>query len=530
MAKQEATMQSQRTYTRFNVVQRIEHIVLIASFSTLAVTGLVQKFAGNPIAEGIIRALGGIEHVRTFHHIAAIVFVLQCIYHFILLTHKVFVRRVEMTMLPGLKDAVDAIDLVRYNLGLTNEHPRMPRYNFAEKAEYWALIWGAVVMGITGFMLWNPIALAKLFPGQLIPAAKAAHGGEAVLAVLAILVWHIYNVHIKSFNKAMFTGKLSRHEMEEEHAEELARLEAGQLRPPASAEAVRRRERIFLPMAIVAAVVMVLGLYWLTTFEKTAIATVVPVASPVPVFVPITPTPGPTPTSDNGSLGAPMPHPIQGQEQCDTCHGPSGIKPYPANHAGRPNDSCQVCHQPGPQTATSGGGTAPAIPHDTAGKEQCSLCHGESGSLVPVPADHAGRADATCTACHKLAGASGTAEAGAAPAGAVAPAIPHSTTKDIFKDCTACHGQDKPVPVPASHASYTADTCTGCHQLGPETLPAVVPTVEPGMPKPIPHDIVKAIYQDCTACHGIDKPVPVPENHATFPASTCAGCHKPVAQ
>jgi cytochrome b subunit of formate dehydrogenase len=162
MAKQEATMQSQRTYTRFNVLQRIEHIALIASFSTLAVTGLVQKFAGNPIAEGIIRALGGIEHVRTFHHIAAIVFVLECIYHFILLAHKVFVRRVEMTMLPGLKDAVDAIDLVRYNLGLTNEHPRMPRYNFAEKAEYWALIWGAVVMGITGFMLWNPIALAKV--------------------------------------------------------------------------------------------------------------------------------------------------------------------------------------------------------------------------------------------------------------------------------------------------------------------------------------------------------------------------------
>jgi hypothetical protein len=79
-------------------------------------------------------------------------------------------------------------------------------------------------MTITGFMLWNPIATTELLPGSIIPAALAAHGGEALLAVLAIVIWHMYNVHIKSFNPSMFTGWLPRDQMERSTLE-LERLE-----------------------------------------------------------------------------------------------------------------------------------------------------------------------------------------------------------------------------------------------------------------------------------------------------------------
>ena len=61
-------------------------------------------------------------------------------------------------------------------------------------------------MGLTGFMMWNPISTLRFVPGEAVPAAKAAHGGEAVLAVLAIIIWHFYHVHLKHFNKSMFTG------------------------------------------------------------------------------------------------------------------------------------------------------------------------------------------------------------------------------------------------------------------------------------------------------------------------------------
>ena len=216
---------------RFSVPQRVEHIVLLISFGTLAFTGLAQHFSGNPLAAAFIQLLGGIETVRIIHRIAAIVLALGCIYHIIVLAHKIYVKRIELTMLPGPKDITDTLDVLRFNLGLTKEHPRLPRYNFGEKVEYWAMIWGTLVMGLTGFILWNPIVAAKILPGQFIPAAKAAHAGEAILAILAILVWHFYNVHIKSLNKAMFTGKMSPHQMDEEHGEELDRLIAGKMRP-----------------------------------------------------------------------------------------------------------------------------------------------------------------------------------------------------------------------------------------------------------------------------------------------------------
>src|ERR1035437_11071334 len=103
---------------------------------------------------------------------------------------------------------------------------------------------------------------ALYLPGQFIPAAKAAHGGEAVLAVLAIIVWHFYNVHIRMFNKSMFTGKLTRHQMEEEHSLEFDDVAAGKVNPAPSSETVRRRQFVFIPVAIIVAVLGVGIIYW----------------------------------------------------------------------------------------------------------------------------------------------------------------------------------------------------------------------------------------------------------------------------
>jgi cytochrome b subunit of formate dehydrogenase len=94
-------------------------------------------------------------------------------------------------MLPVFKDAVDGIQALLYNLGIGKKFPQMGRYNFEEKLEYWAVVWGAAVMGLSGFMMWNPLMTLKILPGEAIPAAKAAHGGEAILAVAAIIIWHM---------------------------------------------------------------------------------------------------------------------------------------------------------------------------------------------------------------------------------------------------------------------------------------------------------------------------------------------------
>jgi formate dehydrogenase gamma subunit len=282
-----------RSYLRFALPQRIEHWVFVASMATLAITGLVQKFATTAIAQGIVSILGGVESARIIHHVAAIIMMLQTIFHVGVVGYKVYVLRTPMSMLPGLRDIRAAWQMLLHNFGLNTQKPQEGRYTFAEKAEYWAVVWGTVVMALTGFMMWNPIATTRLFPGEIIPAAKAAHGGEALLAVLAIIVWHLYHVHLRHFNKSMFTGKLNVDEMLAEHPLELADLKAGIPAKP-NPVLVRKRQRVFFPVYSIAAIVMLLGTYLFVGSEETAITTVPP-AEEVVVFAPLTPTPLPTP-------------------------------------------------------------------------------------------------------------------------------------------------------------------------------------------------------------------------------------------
>jgi cytochrome b subunit of formate dehydrogenase len=288
-------MSENRRYLRFPLSHRIEHWVLFVSFTTLALTGLVQKFATLGISQAIIGLLGGVETVRIIHRIAAALMMVEAVYHLGTLTYRLFVLRVSPSILPGKSDFVAFWHELLHILGFRKRKAQQGRYTFAEKAEYWFLIWGTLVMGITGFILWNPIATSKLLPGQVIPAAKAAHGGEALLAVLAIAVWHMYHVHIRSFNKSMFTGYLSEEEMLDEHPLELADLKAGIGQAPIDAKILRRRNLIFFPVYGVLSIAMLYGIYCFATFEETAITTVPP-AEQVEVFVPLTPTPPSTDT------------------------------------------------------------------------------------------------------------------------------------------------------------------------------------------------------------------------------------------
>jgi cytochrome b subunit of formate dehydrogenase len=247
---------------------------MLVSFLVLTVTGLPQKFIllENRVLDSLIDALGGIEAVRVIHRAAAVVLMVVTGYHLLDVTYRVLVRRVPLLMLPRYQDVLDALQTVRYNLGLARQRPRMDRYTWEEKVEYWSLVWGTIVMIVTGFMLWNPIATARFLPGQFIPAAQVVHGGEALLAILAVLVWHFYAVHVRQFNRSMFTGTMDEDEMEHEHPLELERLRAGQ-RDEQDPAAVERRGRLFMPIAGILGALLLAGIYWFVTFEQTAITT-----------------------------------------------------------------------------------------------------------------------------------------------------------------------------------------------------------------------------------------------------------------
>jgi cytochrome b subunit of formate dehydrogenase len=290
-----ASLDDKLTYTRFDISARIEHILFLASFSVLGLTGLIQKFASNQVADSIIYILGGIDQVRIIHHYCAVLMMIVSGYHLLVMGYKVFVLRVPWTMLPGIEDVQHLFQDILYFLDFRKHRGYYGRYNYAEKVEYLAVVWGTIIMGITGFMMWNPLSTTRLLPGEFIPAAKAAHGAEAILAVLAIIVWHFYHVHIKHLNKSMFNGKLTRTEMKHEHPAELAQLDAGQAykRPPENQ--LRRRQMAYFPAALVFTLTFGFGIIKFTTFEVTAITTV-PQGETAQVYVPVTPTPRPSPT------------------------------------------------------------------------------------------------------------------------------------------------------------------------------------------------------------------------------------------
>ncbi len=269
-----ATQTAPKEYPRFTAGQRFEHIILIVTFSGLALTGLPQTFANQGWAQTLIDLMGGIESIRIVHRILATLLMAECIYHGGIISYKLYVLGRRAIMIPGLRDARDAVHWIGFNLGIAKQHPHLPRFNFGEKFEYLAVVWGTLIMVITGFMLWNPIATVTYLPGEVIPAARAAHGGEALLAVLSIIAWHMYNVHVKRFNRSMFTGKITHEEMVEEHAEELEALERGEKPVDPPAEIIAKRQRRFWPYATVMTIVLVAGLIWFVTFERTAIATI----------------------------------------------------------------------------------------------------------------------------------------------------------------------------------------------------------------------------------------------------------------
>lgn len=323
-------MSDPRKYLRFPVTYRVEHWILVATFTTLAITGLIQKFASASISEAILRLLGGIDTTRIIHHSAAVILMLEAVYHLGAIGYRIFVRRTRLSMLPTMVDVRVAVQALLFNLGLGKVRPQQGRFTFEEKVEYWAVVWGTVIMALTGFMMWNPIAATRFLPGEIVPAAKAAHGAEAVLAVLAIILWHIYHVHVRELNKSMFTGELTEDEMIDEHPLELADLKAGVAERPVDPRSLARRKRIFYPVYGLLAAVMLFGIYAFISIEQTAITTLPP-AEDVVIYTPLTPTPFPT------ALPSATPVPVTAvtwdagigaifETRCGACHGsPAGM-------------------------------------------------------------------------------------------------------------------------------------------------------------------------------------------------------------
>ncbi len=208
----------QQFVTRMPLRFRLQHATLLTSFFVLVVTGFALKFPDSWFASML--AMG--EHMRgILHRIAAVVLIAVSIYHLFDSALSRDGRRLVRDLFPTLDDARGAFQNLCYYLGLSSRKPEFARFNYAEKAEYWALVWGMFVMAGTGLMLWSRVVVGNHLPRWWLDVATAIHFYEAILATLAILVWHFYQVFfdpdVYPMNWAWWDGKMTLHHYREEH-------------------------------------------------------------------------------------------------------------------------------------------------------------------------------------------------------------------------------------------------------------------------------------------------------------------------
>ncbi|MEJ2313280.1 MAG: cytochrome b/b6 domain-containing protein [Nitrospirota bacterium] len=222
-------MEKEQKIRRFASGRIAEHLVLIVTFTVLAVTGLSQKFYYLDVSRWLIFQLGGIDAVRLIHRYAGIAFALLALEHLATAVVGVSVFRWQPTMMVTKKDFRDAAHNVKYYIGIAKAPAACGRYDYKEKFNYWLVLTGGVVMILTGFTLWFPIGVVKYLPGEAIPLAKALHSNEALLIFLLIIVWHIYDSifspDVFPMDTSIFTGYTTRRKMLRLHPLELASLE-----------------------------------------------------------------------------------------------------------------------------------------------------------------------------------------------------------------------------------------------------------------------------------------------------------------
>lgn len=232
-------------YVRMTKSERIQHASLLVSFVVLVVTGFMLRYPESWWIVSLRKVWENLFEARSaVHRVAGVMMVVASLVHIHYLFLTARGREFLRDMLPRPGDLADVVAALRYYAGLRKERPRFGRFSYIEKAEYWALVWGTVVMAGTGVVLWFQDPAITLLSKLGWDAARSIHYYEAILATLAIVVWHLYfvifNPDVYPMNLAWLKGTITEEEMADEHPLE---LEAIRRREAEEAEARRAAER-----------------------------------------------------------------------------------------------------------------------------------------------------------------------------------------------------------------------------------------------------------------------------------------------
>jgi formate dehydrogenase gamma subunit len=211
------------TVRRLDRQQLIQHTLLALSFVVLVITGFALRFPDAFWVRPLV-LVGMDEAIRSVvHRIAAVVLLVTGFLHVLYVIRSRHGREEFSALIPKWRDVQDAVGSIAFYLGIRREKPSFEQYDYTQKAEYWALVWGTVVMALTGFVLWFPETAVDIFPTWIVEASQMLHYYEAWLATLAILVWHfffvIFHPDVYPMSWTWLTGRMDAHEAEEHHGD-----------------------------------------------------------------------------------------------------------------------------------------------------------------------------------------------------------------------------------------------------------------------------------------------------------------------
>jgi len=213
-----AVQREQRYLKRMTRFERNSHLILFIAFTVLVITGFALKFPETFWARWLF-ALGVNEAIRAFiHRFAAIMMTVDLIiFSFYMLLRKRG-KSLYHEISPKKRDLSDIFKSVKYYLGISKDKskPKYGVFSFAEKLESWALVWGTVVMVFTGLILWFPKTIPASWPGWIFNVSRIIHYYEALLAFLAILIWHGFHTMFHPAEYPMNTSWLTGYITEEE--------------------------------------------------------------------------------------------------------------------------------------------------------------------------------------------------------------------------------------------------------------------------------------------------------------------------
>ncbi|MBN2288760.1 MAG: cytochrome b/b6 domain-containing protein [Candidatus Glassbacteria bacterium] len=215
-------------HLRFSTVQRVQHIILFVCFFLLIATGMPLLFSETWLVRKMFWFEGSFTIRGIIHRAAAVGLFCISVYHVFYCLFSTRGHQDLRQMILSKKDLVDPLLILLYNLGRRPEPPRYGRFNFIEKFEYYAVVWGSGVMLATGAALWFPVQATMLFPRWVLDIIRVIHGFEAILAFLAIIIWHMYNVHLNPevfpMSKVWLNGRMDLEFFSHHHRLEFDRL------------------------------------------------------------------------------------------------------------------------------------------------------------------------------------------------------------------------------------------------------------------------------------------------------------------